>query len=157
MWINSALNGRSPGPKADRIQQEPRPAADHRDVAAQVMAAILAHREVAPLLSDDYFSVDGTLVKAWASMKSFQPKAGDAPPDDDQGSPPEPDTPAEDHPQTTETAPMPHPSHQSRNAEVDFRGEKRSNATHASTTDPHARLKKNPPAPARFCASWVMR
>lgn len=38
------------------------------------MAAILAHRRVPPLLSDDHFSVDGTLVKAWASMKSFQPK-----------------------------------------------------------------------------------
>ena len=40
----------------------------------KVMAAILAHREVAPLLSDDHFPVDGTPVKAWASMKSFQPK-----------------------------------------------------------------------------------
>ena len=39
------------------------------------MAAILAHREVVPLLSDEYFSVDGTLVKAWASMKSFPAKA----------------------------------------------------------------------------------
>jgi transposase len=45
------------------------------EMSRKVMAAILAHREVAPLLSDDHFSVDGTLVKAWASMKSFQPKA----------------------------------------------------------------------------------
>ena len=44
------------------------------DMSRKIMAAILAHREVAPLLSDDHFSVDGTLVKAWASMKSFQPK-----------------------------------------------------------------------------------
>lgn len=43
-------------------------------MSRKVMAAILAHREVAPLLSDEHFSVDGTLVKAWASMKSFQPK-----------------------------------------------------------------------------------
>ncbi len=42
------------------------------DMSRKVMAAILAHREVAPLLSDEHFSVDGTLIKAWASMKSFQ-------------------------------------------------------------------------------------
>ena len=41
------------------------------------------NREVAPLLSDDHFSVDGTLVKAWASIKSFQPKADAFPPDDE--------------------------------------------------------------------------
>ncbi len=122
------------------------------DMSRKVMAAILAHREVAPVLSDDHFSVDGTLVKAWASMKSFQPKAGDTLPDDNPGSPPGPDTPAEDQPQTTETDPMPRPTHQSRNAEVDFRGEKRSNATHASTTDPDARLyKKSPGTGAMLC------
>ena len=109
------------------------------------MAAILAHREVAPLLSDDHFSVDGTLVKAWASMKSFQPKADDTPPDDDPGSPPGPDSSAKDQAQTTETDPMSRPTRQSRTAEVDFRGEKRSNATHASTTDPDARLYKKSP------------
>lgn len=122
------------------------------EMSRKVMAAILAHREVAPLLSDDHFSVDGTLVKAWASMKSFQPKAADAPPDDDPGSPPEPGTTAEDHPEITETDPMPRPSRQNRNAEVDFRGEKRSNATHASTTDPDARLyKKSPGTGATLC------
>jgi transposase len=122
------------------------------DMSRKVMAAILAHREIAPLLSDDHFSVDGTLVKAWASMKSFQRKEGDAPPDDDPGSPPRPDTTTEDEPQTTETDPMPHPSRQNRNAEVDFRGEKRSNATHASTTDPDARLyKKSPGTGAMLC------
>jgi transposase len=111
------------------------------EMSRKVMAAILAHREVAPLLSDDHFSVDGTLVKAWASMKSFQPKADDTPPDDDTGSPPEPETDA-----------MPRPSRQNRNAEVDFRGEKRSNVTHASTTDPDARLyKKSPGTGAMLC------
>ncbi len=55
------------------------------EMSRKVMAAILAHRDVAPLLSDEHFSVDGTLVKAWASMKSFQPKAADTPPDDDPG------------------------------------------------------------------------
>ena len=55
------------------------------------MATMLAHPEVKSLLSDEHFSVDGTLVKAWASMKCFQPK--DSPPldqDDDPGGPPEP-------------------------------------------------------------------
>ncbi len=41
------------------------------DIARQFLAAILAHEDVAPLLSDEHFSVDGTLVEAWASMKSF--------------------------------------------------------------------------------------
>jgi hypothetical protein len=63
------------------------------------------------LLSTEHFSVDGTLIEAWASMKSFRPKDGG----DD---PPGP----------------------GRNGERDFRGERRSNATHASTTDPDARL-----------------
>jgi transposase len=68
------------------------------------------------LLSDDHFSVDGTLIQAWASQKSFRRKDGS----DDAG----PDGPA------------------SRNAERNFRGEKRSNETHQSTTDPEARLAK---------------
>lgn len=124
------------------------------EMSRKVMTAILAHREVAPLLSDDHFSVDGTLVKAWASMKSFQPKAGDPPPDDDPSSPPGPDGIATDHPEPTpsETDPMPRPDRLSRNAEVDFRGEKRSNATHVSTTDPDARLyKKSPGTGAMLC------
>ena len=52
------------------------------DMSHNVLAAMLAHREVSPLLSDEHFSVDGTLVKAWASMKGFQPKGEDRPPDD---------------------------------------------------------------------------
>lgn len=100
------------------------------------------------------FDLDGTLVKAWASMKSFQPKADDAPPDDDPGSPHAPDATAEDHPEPTEpeTAPMSRPTRRNRNPEVDFKGEKRSNATHASTTDPEARLyKKSPGTGAMLC------
>ena len=46
------------------------------DIARKVLATILAHKDVAPLLSDEHFSVDGTLIEAWASLKSFQPKAG---------------------------------------------------------------------------------
>ena len=122
------------------------------EMSRKVMAAILAHREVAPLLSDEHFSVDGTLVKAWASMKSFQPKAEGA--DEGPGDPPGHDTLAKDQPEQTptETAPMPRATQQHRNAEVDFRGEKRSNATHVSTTDPEARLyKKSPGTGAMLC------
>jgi len=118
------------------------------EMSRKFLAAVLAHRDVAPLLSDEHFSVDGTQIKAWASMKSFQPRPQDAPPDDDgPGGPPAaaPD-PSADQPapaiaaETPETAPMPGRARHDRNAEVDFRGERRSNATHASTTDPDARL-----------------
>ena len=129
------------------------------DVAPKVLAAILAHREVAPLLSDEHFSVDGTLVKAWASMKSFQPKPEAAPPDGDRPDDPPPPPPAapaadaETPVQTSpETAPMTTEKPRDRNAEVDFRGQKRSNATHTSGTDPEARLyKKSPGTGASLC------
>lgn len=127
------------------------------EMSRKVMAAILAHPEIRPLLSDEHFSVDGTLVKAWASMKSFQPKDSTAPPHDDgSGGPPPPpndETSANtSQPQQTETQPMPDTPRQTRNDEVNFRGEKRSNATHASTTDPDARLyKKSPGAGATLC------
>ncbi|WP_417524929.1 IS5 family transposase [Marinovum sp.] len=125
------------------------------DMSRKIMAAILAHREVAPMLSDDHLSVDGTLVKAWASMKSFQPKDNAVPNrDDDPGDPPDDrvsPTPSPDQ-STAEPEPMTRPRHRSRNAEVDFRGAKRSNATHASMTDPEARLfKKSPGAGAVLC------
>ena len=81
------------------------------DIAARFMAAVLNQERVKRLLSDDHFSVDGTSIEAWASMKSFRPKDGS-------GEPPAP----------------------GRNGERDFHGEKRSNETHASTTDPDARL-----------------
>lgn len=125
------------------------------EMSRKVMAAILAHREVAPLLSDEHFSVDGTLVKAWASMKSFHPKAETAPPDEDgPGDPPAsdttPDPTASETP--TEIDPMPRNTKPHRNAAVDFKGEKRSNATHASKTDPDARLyKKSPGTGAMLC------
>jgi hypothetical protein len=84
-------------------------------------------------------------MKAWASMKSFQQKAEATPLDDEgSGDPPAPDATLETAPSETpaETDPMTRPKHRNRNAEVDFKGEKRSNATHASTTDPDARLYK---------------
>jgi transposase len=125
------------------------------EMSRKVMAAILAHREVAPLLSDEHFSVDGTLVKAWASMKRFQPKADAALPDDDgPGDPPALDTTPETAPSDipAENDPMPRNTKPHRNAEVDFRGEKRSNATHASTADPDARLyKKSPGTGTMLC------
>ena len=126
------------------------------DMSRKFLAAILAHREVAPLLSDEHFSVDGTLVKAWASMKSFQPKGDSAPPNED-GAPGDPsfDRPdaAPDQPQPQpQTAPMTRPARRDRNAEADFRGEKRSNVTHVSITDPDARLyKKSPGTGAILC------
>lgn len=85
------------------------------DIAAGFLTAVVRQAEQRGLLSRDHFTVDGTLLEAWASQKSYQPKAG--------GSPPPPD----DDP---------------RNPSVNFRGERRSNATHASTTDPEARLAK---------------
>lgn len=125
------------------------------DMSRKVLAAILAHREVAPLLSDEHFSVDGTLIKAWASMKSFQPRAEGTPPDDEGPDDPptlsiDPDNqPTQSEP---ETEPMPRSNHRNRNAEVDFKGEKRSNATHASGTDPDAQLyRKSSGTGAALC------
>jgi transposase len=93
------------------------------DIARGFLAAILIDPQVKPLVSDEHFSVDGTLIEAWASMKSFRPKDGSG----------EPPTPG-------------------RNGEVDFRGEPRSNDTHASTTDPDARLyKKAAGQAAKLC------
>jgi hypothetical protein len=83
------------------------------DIAAKFLAAVLAQPKVKKLLSNDHFSVDGTLIEAWASMKSVKPKDGSAEPPAQGGG---------------------------RNAEADFHGQKRSNDTHASTTDPDARL-----------------
>jgi transposase len=82
------------------------------DIAAKFLAAVLAQPKVKKLLSTDHFSVDGTLIEAWASMKSVKPKDGSGAP----------------------------PAGGGRNAEADFHGQKRSNETHASTTDPEARL-----------------
>ena len=81
----------------DRLQQG--------DVLQKFMAKLLAHRKVKPLLSDEHFSVDGTLIEAWASHKSFKPKDGDK---DDDGS--------------------------------NFHGQVRKNDSHASTSDPDAKL-----------------
>jgi len=83
-------------------------------VAREFFAAVVAQAHQRKLLSQEHFSVDGTLLEAWASMKSVRPK-------DSGGDPP--------------TGP-------SRNPEVDFRGEHRTNDTHASTTDPDARLAR---------------
>ncbi|RWR43675.1 IS5 family transposase [Sinirhodobacter ferrireducens] len=122
------------------------------EMSRKFLAAILAHREVAPLLSDEHFSVDGTLVKAWASMKSFQPKPEAAPPEGGDGPPPPAADAAADPSPSPETAPMTATKPRDRNAEVDFRGQKRSNATHASVTDPEARLyRKSPGTGASLC------
>ena len=106
------------------------------DVAAKFMAQLLAHKEVRKLLSDEHFSVDGTLIEAWASMKSFQPKPAASEP----AACNETKTKSEDQPM------------KDRNTEVDFHGQKRSNATHASTSDPDARLyRKGKGKEAKLC------
>lgn len=92
------------------------------DAAVELLAGVINHPDVRRQMSRDHFSVDGTLIDAWASMKSFKPK--DDPDDTGPG----------------------------RNTERDFRGEKRSNETHASTTDPDARLyRKAEGQPSRLC------
>jgi IS5 family transposase len=82
-----------------------------QEIAQGFLSSLLGLPEVKGLLSAEHFSVDGTLLKAFASMKSFRPKDGS-------GEPPSP----------------------GRNGEADFRKTKRSNETHASTTDKDARL-----------------
>ena len=93
------------------------------DIAREFLAALLALPQIKKLLSNEHFSVDGTLIDAWASMKSFRPKDGS-------GEPPGP----------------------GRNSERNFHKEKRSNETHASTTDPDARLyRKSDGRESRLC------
>src|SRR5207237_330559 len=94
------------------------------EIAAKFLTALLARPEVRRLLSSDHFSVDGTLIEAWASIKSFRRKDGGDQDNDGPG----------------------------RNAERSFHKEKRSNETHQSTTDPEARLyKKGEGQPAKLC------
>ena len=84
------------------------------DIAEAFFARVLAQARERRLLSDEHFTVDGTLIEAWASLKSFKRKdAGGGPPPDDPGNP-----------------------------TVDFHGERRSNVTHVSTTDADARLAR---------------
>ena len=118
------------------------------DIARQFLAATLAHKDVAPLLSDEHFSVDGTLIKAWASMKSFQPKAG-AEGSEPPGAGSSGSGEASAEAQACEAAA---PADKGRNAEVDFHGQKRSNETHGSVTDPDARLyRKGEGKEAKLC------
>jgi hypothetical protein len=87
------------------------------DVAKVLFAEVLEQARSRDLLSTEHFTVDGTLIEAWASHKSFKPKEGaDQQPPDDPGNP-----------------------------TVDFHGEQRSNATHQSTTDSEARLARKGP------------
>jgi len=84
------------------------------DIAAAFFDAVVVQARTAGLLSDEHFTVDGTLLEAWASLKSFRPK--------DEGPTPSPDDPG--------------------NPTVNFHGETRRNDTHQSTTDPDARLAR---------------
>lgn len=123
------------------------------DIARKLLAAILAHKDVTPLLSDEHFSVDGTLIEAWASMKSFQPKAGaegSEPPAAGSGEGRQ--TPAEAQAGEPAAPAEPPVGDKGRNAEVNFHGQKRSNETHASVTDPDARLyRKGEGKEAKLC------
>lgn len=84
------------------------------DVARAFLAEVVSQAQEEGLMSDEHFTVDGTLIEAWASLKSFRRKdEKEAPPPDDPGNP-----------------------------TVNFQGEKRSNETHASTTDPDAKLAR---------------
>lgn len=83
------------------------------DIARAFFDRVLAQAKARELLSAEHFTVDGTLIEAWAGLKSFKKKGAPAPPPDDPGNP-----------------------------TVNFHGERRSNATHASTTDPEARLMR---------------
>jgi len=95
------------------------------DIAAKFLAAVLTQPKIKRLLSSEHFSVDGTLVEAWASLKSLRPRDG-----------------GEDGP----------PTGTGRNGEVDFHGQKRSNATHVSASDPDAKLyRKGPGMEAKLC------
>jgi transposase len=101
------------------------------NIAARFFAVVVDQARLRNYVSSDHFSVDGTLLEAWASHKSFQPKE---PPDD--------------------VAPEPGPTAQTegRNAEVNFHGQKRTNDTHQSTTDPEARLfRKSRNTAAKLC------
>lgn len=96
------------------------------EVAERFFRGVVAQAKGARLISSEHFTVDGTLIEAWASMKSFRPKEEKrrkGPPDDDRGNP-----------------------------TVNFRGEQRRNDTHESTTDPEARLaRKGPGKEAKLC------
>lgn len=95
------------------------------DVAAQFFDAVLAEAARHNLLSDDHLTVDGTLLESWASVKSFRPNDGGDPPA---------------------------PASGGRTTAVDFHGQKRSNATHASTPDPDARrARKGRGKEAKLC------
>lgn len=92
-------------------------------VAREFLTAVVAEARRRKLLSEDHFTVDGTLLEAWASLKSIHPK--------DSGEP---------------------PKQGDRNPDVDFRGEPRTNDTHQSSTDPEARLaRKGAGKEAKLC------
>lgn len=91
------------------------------NIAEAFFHAVLGVADQHRLLSHDHFTVDGTLLEAWASHKSFRPK---------------------DHPEPPPPSDEDGPGYTGRNPSVNYRGEKRSNRTHQSVTDPDARLAR---------------
>lgn len=105
-----------------------RPRLDEFGITGAFFDAVLKQAKAKGLCSDDHFSVDGTMIESLASMKSFRPKN-------------EPNTPDEGDSN----------SFQPRNPDVDFHGQKRSNETHCSRTDPEAKLyRKGPGKPSQL-------
>ncbi len=116
------LNIMDPAFDASTFSKNKQRLLDHR-VAHEFLGAVVAEARCRKLLSEDHFTVDGTLLEAWASLKSFRPKDGD-------------DVTAAGE----------------KNPGVNFHGEHRTNATHESTTDPEARLaKKGAGKEAKLC------
>jgi transposase len=107
------------------------------DVAGKFFAEIIAQARERGLMSDDHFTVDGTLIEAWASLKSFKKKDGPKSDDDSEnGGPWKPSNP-----------------------DVDFKNEKRGNETHQSTTDPESKLARKgngKEAKLSFCGNALM-
>ena len=108
------------------------------EVADVFFEAVERQAKLRRYLSSDHFSVDGTLLQAWASHKSFNPN-----PDPDQ-----------QPPQGPSSEPSSEPEALSRNSDTDIRGQKRSNDTHKSTTDPDARLYRKSNNTVRCWAFW---
>lgn len=107
----------------------------NQEIASAFLSGVVRFAQGKNLVSDDHFTADGTLIEAWASLKSFKPKKKAADEEQDK------------------------PADTSRNPTVNFHGEKRSNETHASTTDPEAMLARKgfgKEAKLSYCGNVIM-
>ena len=97
-------------------------------MAGEFFTAVVRQAKLRKYVSSEHFSVDGTLLEAWASHKSFKPKDG-----------------------------PPAPPPEGRDTDTNFHGQKRSNTTHASTTDPVSASTARAWRPPPSCVSWGTR